>query len=163
MRPKKRPQLVEYTPSTPSLPTTETITSHHTHYEPRHRPVKSTVTVEGHVVEDMPSVTLMSPLTSLASLVASLDDDGIEQVECEGQELEAHGLPNHHDTEAGFSVDGARKRRRTQAVWSRFIHQTNSNLFFFGRITPCSVGLNASTIIWLNFYTWRAMAMLVIR
>ncbi len=95
--------------------------------------------MEGHVVEDMPSDTLMSPLMSLASLVASLDDDRIEQVECEGQELEAHGLPNHHDTEAGFSVDGAWKRHRTQAVWSRFIHQTNSNLFVFAGSPPAQL------------------------
>ena len=123
---KNRPQIIEYTPSTLSL------TSHHTHYEPQRRPVKSTVTVEGHVVADMPLDALTSPLMSLASLVAFLDDDGIEQVECEGQELEVHGLPIHHDTEAGLSVEGAWKRRRTQAVRNRFIltlDQTNSIIY----------------------------------
>ncbi len=114
MPPRKRPQVIEYTPSTPLLSTMGTITSHHTHYEPRRRPVKSTVTVEGPVVADVPLDTLTSPLTSLAPLVAFLDDDGIEQVECEGQELEVHGLSMH--TEAGLSVEGDHKRRRTQAV-----------------------------------------------
>jgi len=118
---RKRPQIVEYTPSTPSLSTAGTITSLHTHYEPRRRPLKSTVTVEEHVVAD-------TPLDSLTSLVASLDDDGMEQVECEGQELEVHGFPIHLDAEAGLSVEGARKRRRTQAVGNRLSlsgNQTN--------------------------------------
>ena len=110
---RKRPQIVEYTPSTPSLSTPGTITSQHTHYEPHRRLVKSTVTVEEYVVAD-------TPLDSLTSLVTVLDDDGMEQAECEGQELEVLGFSIHHDTQADLSVEGARKRRRTQAVGNRF-------------------------------------------
>lgn len=114
---KKRPQIVEYNPSTPSLFTTGTITSQHTHYEPRRPPVKSTVTVSSenaNIVSDMPP-------DGRTSLIATfLDDDKMEQVECEGQELEARGFPIHHDAEMGLSVEGARKRRRTQAVGNRF-------------------------------------------
>jgi len=109
---RKRPQIIEYMPSTPSLSTSGTITSHHTHYEPYRRPVKSTVTVEEYVVAD-------TPLDSLSSLVAFLDDDVMEQAECKGQELEVLGFPFHCDTES--SVEGAPKRRRMQAVGDRFL------------------------------------------
>jgi len=60
------------------------------------------------------------PPAGLTSLAVLLDDDGMEQVEYEGQTLEIHGLSVHQDTEAsipeGLSVEGARKRRRTQGV-----------------------------------------------
>lgn len=95
---RKRPQIVQYAPSTSSTP--------HTHYERRHRPLKSTVTV------NLPETDTQFPMplaNSLLSHADFLDDDRIEQVECEGQEREIHGLALH-------SVEGARKRNRTQGV-----------------------------------------------
>src|SRR5438445_3705018 len=85
---RKCPQIVEYVPlisSSSSMPTLPgAITSHHTHYEPQRRPVKSTVTVDApdeHVaVADM-------PLAGLTSLAVLWDNDGLEQVEYKGQTL----------------------------------------------------------------------------
>ena len=97
---RKRPHIIQYAPST--------LSSRHTHYERRHRPLKSTVTVN---LPDAETHFLTPLANNLMSHVDTLDDDRIEQVECEGQEREIHGLALdlHPD-----SVD--RKRLRTQGV-----------------------------------------------
>lgn len=125
---RKRPQIVEYAPSNPSFSSVPivagAITSHHTHYEPRRRPVKSVVTMD---VPDEHVKVAETPLTNLSDPLALLDDDGIEEVECEGQELEIHGL-GAHNTEVSitdFSVEGGRKRRRTQGVSIEFFQSTS--------------------------------------
>jgi len=136
---KKRPDIVEYTPPTCSLPT-GTITSHHTHYESRHRPVKSTVTVEGHIVTNTPLEldNLVSPIPP----PMFLDEDGMEELECQGQELEVLGLPVYHESEAIHSVEGTQKRRRTQAVGNQ---SRSRDGLTFSRTTLSLAGLNTST------------------
>ena len=121
---RKRPQIVEYSPptlSSPSVPVpTGEIVTHHTHFERRRRPVKSTVTVN-----PLDTVADSDTLTSLADKPTSYADfiDGMEQGELEGQELEIHGLAVHCDAGESTpeaSAEGARKRRRTQGVGTLF-------------------------------------------
>jgi hypothetical protein len=124
---RKRPQIVEYVPSS-SVPTVAgAITLHHTHYEPRRRPVKSVVTLDAPDEHVEVADTL---LTDPSVPPAPLDDDGIEEVECEGQELEIHGL-GVHNPEASFGkdipVEGGRRRRRTQGVGITFFQKNQAD------------------------------------
>lgn len=123
---RKRLEIVEYAPSTASssnVPTlTGAITTHHTHYEPRRRPVKSVVTVD--VQEDVQDEHVEVADTLLTIPPTLLDDDRIEEVECEGQELEMHGLGTEISIAEDISVDGGRKRRRTQGVSIGFFQKS---------------------------------------
>ena len=118
---RKRHQIVEYSPltlSSPSVPVpTGEIITHHTHFERRRRPVKSTVTVNlPDTVADSDSLTSsVDKPTSYADFI-----DGMEQGELEGQELEIHELAVYCDTGESTPEAVARKRRRTQGIGTLF-------------------------------------------
>jgi hypothetical protein len=65
-----------------------------------------------------------TPLTNLSVPLALLDDDGIEEVECEGQELEIHGLHNTEVSITDCSVEGGQKHCCTQGVSIEFFQRT---------------------------------------
>jgi len=113
MTDRKRPKIVEYIPELePPAGPTLTVT-HHTHYERRRRPVKSTVT------SDVPEEQLkvVEPMiSSVNSQPVILDDGGLEQLEFEGQKREMHGLP----LLGGIEVN--RKRSRIQGVSVSFLN-----------------------------------------
>jgi hypothetical protein len=83
------------------------------------------------VTVDVPDehVDVADLLINLSVPPALLDDDGIEEVECEGQELEMHGL-GVHNTEVPFaediSIEGGRKCRCTQGVSTRFFQKNQA-------------------------------------
>lgn len=138
---KRGVDIVEFVPTTSQssgapIPTL----THHTHFERRRRPVKSTVT------PDIPAEHIVSELTVDAQSDI-LEDDGLERMEYELQEREIHGLPL--DTESGdISIEASRKRRRTQGVCVSFlIHKSNKLILRNTRIILFLSGLNTSTSI----------------
>jgi hypothetical protein len=86
------------------------IITHHTHFERRRRPLKSTVNVTA------PMNVSDEQIADAEDLNPDFpDDDRREEVEYKGQELEIHGLAVDQADSASFP-EGARKRRRTQGV-----------------------------------------------
>jgi hypothetical protein len=113
---RKRSNIVEYTPEldAPTGPTPNI--THHTHYERRRRPVKSTVTLD--MSEEQ--LEVVEPTVSSVNFQSViLDDGGLEQLEFDGQRMEMHGLPLLGRTEMSTAKDTSevsRKKRRTQGV-----------------------------------------------
>jgi hypothetical protein len=108
---RKRPKIVEYVPELEPLAGPTLAVTHHTHYEPRHRPVKSTLALD--IPEQLQVVEPTISDIDFNSVI--LDDGGLEQLEFEGQRREMHGLPLLHgliDTPSEI----IRKRSRTQGV-----------------------------------------------